>query len=64
MAGDVSYRGRGVDGSFAKEVQAELGILVVYLQQRVVDYLGRRRWSVRAYCLAALSGGLEYQRSC
>ena len=64
MANDVGDRCRGLDGGLAKEVQAELGILVIHLKQRAVDYLGRGRWGICADYLAALSGRPEYQRSC
>ena len=60
MAGDVSDRGRGLDGGVAKEVQTELGILAVPLEQSTLDYLGSARSSVRAYCFADLSGFPEY----
>ena len=63
MAGNVGDGYRGLDGCLSKEVQAELGILVVPLEQCVVDYLGSRRWSVCADYLAGLPCLLEYERS-
>ena len=64
MAGHVGDRCRGLDGGLAKEVQTKLGILVISLKQRAVDYLGTARQSVCAGCFAALSGLLEYQGDC
>jgi hypothetical protein len=64
VAGDVGDRRRGLDGGLSEEIQKELGVLVISLKQRVVDYLGTARRGVRADCFAALSFLLEYQGDC
>ena len=61
MAGDVGDRGCGLDGGLAKEVQKELGVLVISLKQRAVDHLGTARRSICTYCIAVLSWLSEYQ---
>lgn len=63
MAGNVGDSCCGLDGGIAKEVYAELGILVVPVEQRAVGYLGTGRWSLCAHCFATLSCPLEYQGS-
>ena len=55
MAGDGHHCHRGLDDRVAEEVQAELGLLVVPLEQRSLDYLGSRR---RRYALIVLQFAL------
>ena len=64
MAGNVGDGCRSLDGSIAKEVQEELGVLAVSVEQCAMDYLGSARWSVCTYYFATLSCLLEYQGSC
>lgn len=64
MAGDGHYCNRGLDDWIAKEVQAELGILVVPLEQRPLDCVGRWRRRVRANCSTVRAGGAEHKGRC
>ena len=43
MAGNAGHGGGGVDGSLTKEVQAQLGLLVISIEQCAVDRLGLAR---------------------
>lgn len=40
MASNGSHSNRGVVGRVAKEVQKKLGLLAIFVKQRVVDRLG------------------------
>ena len=64
MAGDGHHGHRGVDDWIAKEVQAELGLLVVPFEQRPLDCLGRRGRRLCANSTSVRVGGTEHKGRC
>lgn len=62
MAGHGSHGYWRVDGGLAKEVQTQLGILVVPPQQRALDSLGLARSCLRADRATALSRVYKHSR--
>lgn len=64
MAGDGYHSHRGVDDRIAEEVQAELGLLVVPLEQRSLDNLGSRRRRLCADCSSGRVGRTKHPGRC
>ena len=63
MAGHGSHRRCSVDGWLAEKVQTQLGILVVFEQQRAMDCVGLARSRLRTHRPPALPGVSKYPRS-
>lgn len=64
MAGDGHHCHRGLDDRIAEEVQAQLGLLVVPLEQRSLDYLGSQRCRVCVNRASVCVGGIEHKGGC
>lgn len=62
MAGDGGDSHRRLDGRFAEEVQAELGILAVPFEQRAMDRMGLARQSLCPHHASGLSRVYEHPR--
>ena len=62
MAGYGGHRGGCLDGRLPKEVQAQLGLLVISTEQCAVDRLGLARQGLRTHCLAVTPGAAEHTR--
>ena len=60
MAGNAGHSGGGVDGRLAKEVQAQLGLLVISTKQRAVDRLGLARQGLCPDRFTGVPRGAEY----
>lgn len=64
MARDGHHRYRGVDDRIAEKVQAELGLLVVPLEQRPLGYLGNWRRRLCADCPSGSVGRTKHPWCC
>ena len=62
MAGNAGHSGGGVDGRLTKEVQAQLGLLVISTEQCAVDRVGLARQGLCPDCLAVTPGFAEHTR--
>ena len=61
MAGHAGHGGGGVDGRFPKEVQAQLGLLVISIEQCAVDRLGMARQGLCPDRFTGVPRGAEHQ---
>ena len=60
MAGNAGHSSGGVDDRLPKEVQAQLGLLVISTEQCAVDHLGLARQSLRPDCFTGVPRGLKH----
>lgn len=60
MAGNAGHRGGGMDGRLPKEVQAQLGLLVISIEQCAVDRLGLARPGLCPDRFTGVPRGAEY----
>ena len=61
MAGNAGHGGGGLDGRLTKEVQAQLGLLVISIEQCAVDRLGLARRGLCPDRFTGVPGDLEHQ---